>query len=86
MQAALQELTRFLLSSNRLLFARTLGDGRLNVFRSRNPGILRLIPTLVPLYLVTACARAQNSDAMGEPNTPYQIVTAGDLKCPRNAA
>ncbi len=45
----------------------------------RNPRVLRIIPLLIAVCLVSMPAQAQYGGGTGEPNDPYQIATAEDL-------
>jgi hypothetical protein len=47
--------------------------------QSRNAAMLRMIPMLATLCLLTPLAQAKYSGGTGEPNNPYQIATAADL-------
>ncbi len=46
---------------------------------ARNSRVLRTIPLLIALCLVSMPAYAQYSGGTGEPNDPYRIATADDL-------
>ena len=41
--------------------------------------VLRTIPLLIAVCLISLPAKAQYSGGTGEPNDPYQIATAEDL-------
>ncbi len=46
---------------------------------SRHTRVLRIIPFLIAVCLVSFPAQAQYSGGTGDPNDPYQIATAEDL-------
>jgi hypothetical protein len=54
-------------------------EGGRKMTTARNSRILRTIPLLIAICLISFPARAKYGGGTGEPNNPYQIATAEDL-------
>jgi hypothetical protein len=54
-------------------------EGERKTTAARNSRILRTIPLLIAICLISFPVQAKYGGVMGEPNDPYQIATAADL-------